>query len=303
MRVLDYLFAARPLLHLPVWSIYLVSLHYHIELSGGSLQLEHLLMLVLLSAASAGAYYINQVFDEPGDFVNRKLGFLHNGLLSARALQIGFIVLSSIALVGAGLISRQMLAVFGQLVLLGYLYSAPPFRLKDRPVWGLVANAYGFGALIVVTVMPDIGFHNAGLLGWDNPFYFMAAVGSVFVLTTIPDAEGDRATGKRTIAVEMGTRPSLALALLLDLVAAYAAWHSGYAILFYLAAIAAFAILAAFMSPRPQTILLAAKLPILLLTILAGYFFPIYLLFIVALIFLTRIYYSKRFEIVYPRLT
>jgi hypothetical protein len=35
---------------------------------------------------------------------------------------------------------------------------------------------------------------------------------------------------------------------------------------------------------------------------LAGYFFPVYFLFIVALLIATRIYYRKRFDVIYPRL-
>jgi len=36
-------------------------------------------------------------------------------------------------------------------------------------------------------------------------------------------------------------------------------------------------------------------------SLLAGYFYPIYLIFIVVLIVLTRLYYKKRFGMVYPK--
>jgi 4-hydroxybenzoate polyprenyltransferase len=300
--MLDYLFAARPLLHLPVWSIYLVALHYHFQLSSSSFSVVNLIVMVLLSLAAAGAYFVNQVYDEYGDSVNDKVGFLRHGLVSKTGLRVGYVVCSLVALVGSALISLQLFWIMAQLVVLGYIYSAPPFRLKDRPVWGLFANAYGFGWLIVFAVLPNFGLHNLGLIGWDNPFYFMAAVGSIYMLTTVADISGDRLSGKRTIAVVWGVRPSLALALMLDIAAMYAAWHSGYSILFYLAAIAAFSVVPCILMPQKGSILLASKLPILLLTLVAGYFFPIYLLFVVALIFVTRIYYLKRFQIVYPRL-
>ncbi len=303
MRFVDYLFGGRPLLHLPVWSIYLVSLHYHFELTNSSFRSGNVIMMMLLSAAAAGSYFVNQVYDERSDAINNKLGFLKRRLVSPGGLWIGFLACSLISLIGAALISLQMLVVFAQLVVLGFIYSAPPLRLKDRPVGGLFANAYGFGWLIVFTVVPDLGMHDFGLIGWDNPFYFMAAVGSIYVLTTIPDVRGDRLTGKKTIAVVWGVRPTLLLALLLDIAAMYVAWRSAYGLLFYLAAISAFSVLPSLLSPQRQSILLAAKLPILLLTWLAGYFFPIYLVFVVALIFVTRIYYWKRFQVVYPRLT
>ena len=51
-----------------------------------------------------------------------------------------------------------------------------------------------------------------------------------------------------------------------------------------------------------QAVLFAAKRPILLLTLLAGYHYPVYLAFVVALLILTRTYYARRFGMVYPRL-
>ena len=52
-----------------------------------------------------------------------------------------------------------------------------------------------------------------------------------------------------------------------------------------------------------QLVLLAAKLPVLLLTLLAGCYYPIYPAFIVALKIVYRIYYWRRFGVVYPVLT
>ncbi|KAA3631716.1 MAG: hypothetical protein DWP97_12455 [Calditrichaeota bacterium] len=47
----------------------------------------------------------------------------------------------------------------------------------------------------------------------------------------------------------------------------------------------------------------AIKFPILLLTMVSAYFFWQYGLFIVVLITATRIYYKKRFNMDYPKLT
>ncbi len=303
MKWLDLLFAARPLLHLPVWSVYLVSLHYHLDLSGETAGIRDLLVMICLSLLSAGTYYLNQVYDRESDRINGKLAFLERGYLTERELLGGFLVASTAGLLIASSISFVLMVVVSQLFVLGYLYSVPPFRLKDRPFWGLVANAYAYGFLVPLTVMPDLTEHNAGLLGWDSPVYFALAVGSIYLLTTLPDREGDRATGKRTLAAIWPGWAVKGLAMVLMAGAIAVAVRSGLKELTVIGSIALLFILLAAWKSSQTGDLLAAKLPILLLTLLAGWYFPVYLVFVLVLILLTRVYYSRRFNVVYPRIT
>lgn len=302
MKALDFIFAGRPMLLLPVWSIFLVSLHYHHELARDSFGYEDLLMLLGLSLLAAGAYYINQVYDVDSDARNDKLGFLQHGLLSARSLSAACLIVSVAAFGLTAVFSFATLMIYAQLFVIGYLYSAPPFRLKDRAFWGLAANAWSFGMLIPLSVMPGITQHNAGLLGWDNPFYFLLAVGSIYCLTTIPDREGDRVSGKRTLAVILPVGIVKLLALILMAAAAAVAFASGFQELVIVALVSLFPILLSLLVPIKTMELAAAKLPILLLTLLAGSFYWRYFVFVVFLVILTRIYYMKRFRIIYPRL-
>lgn len=302
MKVLDFIFAARPMLLLPVWSVYLVSLHYHNELSGGEFSVVDLIVLVGLSLIFSGAYYLNQVTDYESDKLNNKLGFLQKGMLTEREVMAGYLVVSLVG-VGLGLlVSTVTIFLFLAVFLLGYLYSAPPWRLKDRAVFGLIANAVAYGLLVSLSVMPEMTFHNSGLLGWDNPFYFLATVGSIYCVTTVPDREGDKAVGKKTLAVWVGPQVTLAIGFLLMLVATLVAMRSGFALLMYLAGCSSIVVLIALLVPVGEPVLLAAKLPLLLLTVLAGIFYPVYLVFIVALVIATRIYYKRRFNRVYPEL-
>lgn len=290
------------MLHLPIWSIYLVSLHYHQRLSGESFRWGDLAMLVCLTLSTAAAYYINQVYDVESDRFNRKLGFLHDGLITAGKIRTGYLVLSIIAIAAAALFSAAILVIFLLAFVMGFVYSAPPLRLKDRAVWGLLVNAAGIGFLVPLTVMPDLSFHNAGLLGWDTPLYFFFAVASIYVLTTVPDRDGDAIIGKRTLAVILPHTASLTIALALAAAAAYTAYHSQLTFLFYISLLSAALIVAPMLTRNIKFILLAAKAPILLLALLAGYFFPLYLVFIVATIFASRVYYRRRFDVVYPKL-
>jgi len=302
MKVLDYFFAARPLLLLPVWSVYLVCLHYHHELSGGRFDRYDLALLACLSCLFAGAFYINQVFDYESDRINRKCGFLQEGIISRRAMMAAFLIVSLVPLSVAPFFSALTTALFLQVLVLAYLYSAPPTRLKDRPIGGLFVNAYAHGFIVSLAVMPEMTINSSGLLGWDNPIYFTLTVGATYILTTIPDREGDRATGKRTLSVVLGRVGALSVALLLMAGSTFVAYRSGFAPLVYLSAFASFAIAATMLLRSVSSILLAAKLPLLVLTLLAGYWYPAYFVFIVALLVGTRIYYQSRFGILYPKL-
>ena len=302
MRLLDFFFAARPLLHLPIWTIYLISLHYHHRFSGENLGWTDPIIMAGISLLFAGAAYLNQVYDFESDRINRKVGFLQRGFLDRTRLSAGFVVASFVALATAPLISRFLLFVFAQLLVLSYAYSAPPLRLKDRPVGGLFANAWGHGLLVSVAVMPDMTIHNAGLLDWHIPIYFFFAVAATYVLTTIPDRVGDAVVGKRTTAVVLGRSGALAAALVLLVLAAFTAFTSQHALLFYLAVGAGFAVVAALFLGGDATARFAAKAPLMVLTLAAGYLYPLYLVFVVALLIATRAYYHKRFGVVYPEL-
>jgi len=172
MKALDYFFAARPLLLIPVWSVYLICLHYHHELSEGRFDWYDLALLACLSCLFAGAFYINQVCDYESDKINRKCGFLQEGIISRRAMMAAFLIVSLVPLSVAPFFSVLTTALCLQLLVLAYLYSAPPVRLKDRPIGGLFTNAYAHGFVVSLAVMPEMTINNSGLLGWDNPFYF-----------------------------------------------------------------------------------------------------------------------------------
>ena len=303
MKKLDLIFAARPMLHLPGWSIFLVALHYHHQISGQYFSLEDLLVLVGITLMTAGAMYVNQVFDVASDEINRKLGFISRGFLSDRKMMAAFLISSLAGLVIGAFISFVTLAIFIQAFALAWIYSVPPFRLKDRAFWGMLTNGWAFGWLVSFAVMPEINVHNAGQLGWDNPFYFFYVVAAVHCLTTIPDREGDRATGKMTLAVVLGPRITYGLAALLYLLALVTALRSGFLPLAVLAGLALALVLVNLLGSGRLPATVAAKIPILLLTLLAGTFYPAYLVFIIVLVWLTRVYYRRRFNMVYPSLT
>lgn len=303
MKLLDYIFAARPLLHVPIWSVYLVALHYHHGLSGGSFGPVNLAVLASLSLVATSAYYFNQIYDYQTDLLNGKLGFLQRNLIARRTMILAALIVTAVALAVAPLISMMTFFILAQLFLMGVVYSFPPFRLKDRPLGGLLVNAYCFGTLVSLSVMPGVNIHNAALLGWDNPFYFFFAVGSIHIMTTLADRHGDAAAGKRTIGVVVPSHVAKLLALVFAGVSVHVAQRSAHWLLVGVALSAMLVILVSIAIPRQSVERFATKLPIVLLGLVAGYFYPGFIVFMVALIVLTRIYYRRRFGISYPKLT
>ena len=302
MRILDYFFASRPLLHLPVWSIYLVCFYYHQELSGRPFGIMELVVPLLLTFVVASAYFLNQIADYQSDMINEKVGFLQNEVVTPEWLWKAATACCLLPLLVAPFVSFWTLVIVAQGIIAAILYSLPPVSLMNRPITGLLVNAYLFGWLVPLAIMPEISIHNSGLLGWNNPLYFFCAVAAIHILTTIPDMDGDSRVGKKTVALLLGANLSRLLALLFLGLSVWLAYQSNYAYLVYVSLLSAIVLLAAIVFRTRQLTLASAKLPIILTTILAGLFYPVYFLFIVVLVIMTRVYYLKRFGIVYPRL-
>ncbi len=302
MRMLDLFFASRPLLQLPIWTVYLVALNSRHQQTGESFTAIDLVMMVGISLLFTGAVYLNQIFDIESDRINNKLGFLQKGYLTVSQLKIGFWVVSIIALAGAAFISTFAQILFAQFLLLSWMYSAPPLRFKDRPLLGFLANAHAHGLLVALAVAHSVALNALGSLDWLVPSYFALTVGATYILTTIPDREGDGATGKKTVAVVLGRNWSLVIVLMLLAVAAAIGLRAEDALLAYLAIGAVFLVLASLMIQTEAAVRFASKMPLLALTLAAGSFYPAYFGFVVALLIVTRAYYAKRFGIIYPEL-
>ena len=299
MKALDFIFAARPMLLLPVWSIYLIT--YNTLKGDKSFSPDALLILAALSLMYAGAYYLNQIHDYRSDLINKKLGFLQREIISRKGMVAAFDIVSLAALVIAFVHDYITGVVFVAIFVLGYLYSAPPPRFKDRPISGLLANAAAYGVLLPLAVpgfLEEIDDTGLMLL-----IYFFTTVAAGYMLTIIPDKEGDKKTGKTTLAVYFGDRTIIIIGFLflgLSLIPALIMKHYP---LVGVSLISMILFLTAAVLRKIPIVLFACKFPILMMSLLAGWYCPGYIIFLLALIILTRIYYKKRFGIEYPRLS
>jgi 1,4-dihydroxy-2-naphthoate octaprenyltransferase len=193
-----------------------------------------------ITAAQLMTHYCNDYFDLEADAANatptRWSGgsrVLPGGELPPVAALIAAVVLGLVSLAaavrlallpGAGRLTAPLLVAT---VILSWEYSAPPLRLHSRGVGELEV------ALVVACMTPLAGFYlQAGRL-MALPFLVVAPLCCLQVAMLLaiefPDAEGDTATGKRTLVVRFGAAWA-ARAYQIIVIAAY-----GFAPLFLLA--------------------------------------------------------------------
>lgn len=226
-RPVDYLFLMRPAALVPLWIFYFAGYGLARAAAGptGSavesafaLTGDAFLGLLVMTAALAGGYLLNQVADREGDRLNRKLFLLSGGVIPIRRVWLQFGALWAIAAV----LSVQLPWSFKWLVVasvaLCVTYSLPPVHAKARFPLDLVWNGIGFGGLSAAAGWATVSPLNPAVLGPCT--CYALAVAGIIASTTVPDIEGDRASRLRTTAVVLGDRSASILSLSLVAVAA-----------------------------------------------------------------------------------
>jgi 4-hydroxybenzoate polyprenyltransferase len=207
-----------------------------------------------------------------------------------------------IAFIGGFALGIKIGLLFTVGLSMGYAYSARPFGWKARPIAGFLANAVAHGILMfMVGYLVGGGEPWTGLL-YSTPYFF--AVGAAFIGTTIPDYEGDRKTGKITPAVSLGPKSASAFMAICADSAVIAAFLVDDMPMFLAASISLpFYHYYWQKGKYGGNPIVAVKISILALTLAAAWRFWPYLAGFMLLILVTRIYYLKRFHIIYPKLT
>lgn len=191
--------------------------------SGASFNLSALLWGQLgITAAQWMTHYSNDYFDLEADRANQTRARWSGG---SRVLPAGLIapwtaLAAALALGGTAVLAACVLALgvatgpltlplFGLALLLAWAYSAPPLRLHSSG-WGEAA-----AALLVAGLTPLTGFYlqrgRLELLPVLAVFPLMCLQFCMLLTIEFPDAAGDRAAGKRTLVVRLGTERAVQL--------------------------------------------------------------------------------------------
>ncbi len=167
----------------------------------------------MVTAIQLTTHYVNEYYDVETDRLianHRTLfsggsGVLAAGELSPRAALIAARICGLMSVLAIGVVATisPTAALIGIAALLaGWFYSAPPLALMSSG-WGELS-----ASLVVAGLTPLTGF--ALQAGRIDPAVFVVSLPLVLIHIAMliafefPDFEGDRATGKRTLAVRLG---------------------------------------------------------------------------------------------------
>lgn len=149
---------------------------------------------------------VNDAYDLDGDRANprKAVSPLVTGRVTRQAalrigIAAGFVAVAAALTVNVAFAAGTIVAL-----VLGWLYSAPPARLKSRPGADVAVNALAIG--VFGQLAGWVVLRPAGEFPWA-----MAALGTLvgialYLPTTIADMRADQASGYATIAVRLGAR-------------------------------------------------------------------------------------------------
>lgn len=165
------------------------------------------LMAALLNAASNA---LNQICDVEIDKINKPERPLASGRMSKSKAAWLSGILYVFALILAGLINLQCLALASAAALLTIAYSVPPIRTKRFWLLATITIALPRGSLLVVA-----GWSTAAGVNHLEPWYVSLVLGGFLLgaasTKDFADVAGDRAGGCRTLPVVYGARKATIL--------------------------------------------------------------------------------------------
>ena len=310
LKILDYFFLTRPILFIPGWATFLAGyaaakgdVNFSYFFAEKNFNVEwwnpHVFSgLFIFSCAMGGSFILNQLQDIHSDKRNNKLFLLGEGFISPHAGYIESIVLLGFALLGAFFLNAAFfLSIFAFNVITGYLYNFAPFSFKNKPIGGLAANmAMGWLAFCMGWVIDKpISFE---LLLFSLPYLFFNT--ALYFLTTLPDLDGDRASGKRTFPVQYGAIITVVLSLFFFILAIGTGIRHKNEFMLVVSILTAPFMIRLAIRRDTRSAIFAVKSGIASFALLICARFPAFLLLLAMLFFFTRFYYKNRFDFDYP---
>jgi 4-hydroxybenzoate polyprenyltransferase len=302
-RPLDFIFLLRPAVMVPLW-LFLVHgarLASRPESLWSPTLLPSLrttLALVSMSCMLGGAYILNQIADIESDRLNDKLFLLPRGIISVRAARLELVVVWILALVAAFALPVRFAVVLAASLLLSLTYSNRPVRAKARAPLDLLWNAIGFGALGAAggwtAAGATLGAHALPALS------YVLAVAGITASTTIPDLEGDEATGLSTTVSLLGKNATSLLALILLTSAAIAGMIAREPVAVFGSLLSLPGLARAHASGRREDRTSANQIAVIVFALLVCIWSPYLLVMLGAVFGASRVYYRRRFGISYP---
>ena len=246
----------------------------------------------------AALYILNQIIDMKSDAINKKHLLLAEGFMpvkNALLFLILLLIVSAVISLRLPALTRFFMAVS---LILGIFYSLPPFILKARPFLDFLVNGIGYGFFNFAMGWLSLKPYSTQTLIYALPY--VLAVSAIFVNTTILDIEGDRKCNYLTTGVLLKDRGAAVLGFVLIASCAGISYY----VRDYVCLIPALAALPLFLAGAlkkgPKFVTLSIRIGGPLLILVTGLLFPYFLALVLLIFIFLRIYYKRRFGIVYP---
>jgi len=256
--------------------------------------------LVSYALLMASVYVTNQIHDAESDRANEKLFLIPRGMVSKREAWGIAAALMVLGLAGSARYGQTTMLLFALSFMLGVAYSIPPVALKRVFPYDLIANAVGYGTLAFVSGWSVAAGPGLKAIAVSGPFAL--CVGAVFTLTAIHDRKGDERSGYRTTGVALGVERGPLLALVLIVAAIPLSFLVDNRFALAGAAVSLPFFIYAHVKGGEQPVKIAYRASSAVFVLMVGIALPYFLLIVLALMALARLYYSLRFSLDYPTL-
>jgi 4-hydroxybenzoate polyprenyltransferase len=301
---LDYFFVLRPMLFFPGWSTMMAGYFIHTKATWFpffQLQINHFhLLFILLGFAlvMGSSFVLNQLKDIESDKKNRKLFIISNGILSSKTIWWEVIILTTLSFLIAFKINVEVgIMVVAFFIITGLFYNFSPAKMKDRPWGSLIANglmgwlAFSIGWLANNSISIDLLIDSIPYLCFNTALY---------LFTTLPDREGDKISGKKTLAVLIDIKIIIILVFIFYLLGFLASlWLlDRQALIFYILSLPLF--IKTLIGAKVEDTIRATKYGILFFAVSICLRWPAYFIMMILGFFGTKWYFKKRFNFDYP---
>jgi 4-hydroxybenzoate polyprenyltransferase len=308
IKILDHIFLTRPMLWIPVWGYCFLGYFAGLGLNNKSniklfiqLPLEIFFWIFIFSCSVGSVYIINQIVDKEVDSDNSGIAIMaKENILKKEALITVFILI--LISIFVPFIKYPSFCLFSLLtIILGFFYNIKPFYFTGKPFLDFISNAVGFSFIAFGAgwYLSKSSFVTDYFI-YALPYFFLMCAGSIS--STIPDIEGDKKHGKNTTAVVLGISISHIIATLFIIATVFvsvllADWIS------FLCSMAALPFYIIFLFKKNNITMEATyKIGGLIMMIIVGIIYPLFMIFCLLVLISTIIYFKKRFNVLYPSL-
>lgn len=181
-----------------------------------------------MTGTALGVYFYNDILDYEQDIAGKEFGSfspssrpLSRGLVSRKMMGAFAVLMAVSGLASAALINLDVLIIQFAFLVLGFIYSTEPIRLKKIFLMKQVTVAIG-GVIACLSAGLAVGTITVQLL-YLTGLYVLFTVG-INPLGDLKDMDSDRAGGVKTIPIVWGPRFTIRLALATVTASAVSTW-------------------------------------------------------------------------------